>query len=77
MIIFGNKKRNLILSNFGFFRNLENRQEFDVFNRDNSLTESLFKLNLPLKTSVKEVIQLISQRIEYPAEQIIIQKPSV
>jgi len=58
------------------FRNLENRQEFDVCNRDNLRNECLFKLYLPLKTSIKEVIRLISERIEYSEQQIIIQKPS-
>ena len=59
-----------------FLRNNENRQEFDVCNRDNLRQESLFKLYLPMKTSVKEVIRLIAERIEYPQEQIILQKPS-
>ena len=55
-------------------RNNENRQEFDVCNRDNLRQESLFKLFLPLKTSVREVIRLIAERIEFSEEQIILQK---
>jgi hypothetical protein len=58
------------------FRNIENRQEFDVCNRDNPRHESLFKLYLSIKTAIKEVIRLIAERIEYSEEQIIIQKPS-
>lgn len=57
-----------------YFRNLESRQEFDICNRDSLRNECLFKLYLPLKTSIKEVIRLISERIEYSEEQIIIQK---
>jgi len=58
------------------FRNLHSRQEFDVCNRDSLRNETLFKLLLPLKTSIKELIRLIAERIEYPEEQIIIQKSS-
>jgi hypothetical protein len=58
------------------FRNLHGRQEFDVCNRDSLRNETLFKLLLPLKTSIKELIRLIAERIEYPEEQIIIQKSS-
>lgn len=58
-------------------RNNENRQEFDVCNRDNLRQESLFKLYLPLKTSVKDVIRLIAERIEFSEEQIILQKSSM
>lgn len=61
---------------FSSLRNLANRQEFDVCNRDNLTNECLFKLYLPLKTSVQEVIRLIAERIEYPEQQIIIQKPA-
>ena len=57
-------------------RNNENRQEFDVCNRDNLRHECLFKLYLPMKTTVKDVIRLIAERIEYSEEQIILQKPS-
>jgi len=60
-----------------YFRNLENRQEFDVCNRDSwRLNEVLFKLYLPMKTTIKDVIRLIAERIEYSQEQIILQKPS-
>ncbi len=59
-----------------YFRNIENRQEFDVCNRDSLRNESLFKLYLPMKTTIKEVIRLIAERIEYSQEQIVIQKPS-
>lgn len=59
-----------------FFRTNESRQEFDVCNRDNLKMDSLFKLYLPMKTAVKEVIRLIAERIEYSQEQIILQKPS-
>ncbi|CAF4297481.1 unnamed protein product [Rotaria socialis] len=59
-----------------YFRNIGNRQEFDVCNRDSLRNECLFKLYLPIKTSVKEVIRLISERIEYSHQQIILQKPS-
>jgi hypothetical protein len=78
MIIFGKRKYFyfVFFSKFNFFRNLENRQEFDVCNRDSIRTDSLFKLYLPLKTSIKEVIRLIAERIEYSEEQIIIQKSS-
>lgn len=55
---------------------MENRQEFDVCNRDSLRNETLFKLYLPIKTTVKEVIRLISERIEYSQNQIILQKPS-
>jgi len=57
-----------------FFTNRQNRQEFDVLNEDNFHNETLFKLFLPLKTPIKEVIRLISERIEYPAEQILLQR---
>jgi hypothetical protein len=57
-------------------RNNENRQEFDVCNRDNLRHECLFKLYLPMKTTVKDVIRLIAERIEYSQEQIILQKPA-
>jgi len=59
-----------------YFRNLSSRQEFDVCNRDNLRNECLFKLYLPLKISIKEVIRLIAERIEYSEQQIIIQKVS-
>ncbi|CAF0790082.1 unnamed protein product [Adineta ricciae] len=59
-----------------YFRNIENRQEFDVCNRDSLRNECLFKLYLPMKTTIKEVIRLIAERIEYSQEQIILQKPS-
>ncbi len=59
-----------------YFRNVENRQEFDVCNRDSLRNECLFKLYLPMKTTIKEVIRLIAERIEYSQQQIILQKPS-
>jgi hypothetical protein len=59
-----------------FLRNIENRQEFDVCNRDSLKNECLFKLYLPMKTTIKEVIRLIAERIEYSEQQIILQKPS-
>ena len=57
-------------------RNIENRQEFDICNRDSLKNECLFKLYLSIKTTVKEVIRLIAEHIEYPQQQIIIQRPS-
>ena len=58
------------------FSNQGTRQQFDVCNRDSHRSEILFKLLLPPKTSIKEVIRLIAERISYPEEQIIIQKTS-
>lgn len=81
-IIFGKEKSNnsfYILHKklrFVLNRNIENRQEFDVCNRDSLRNECLFKLYLPLKISIKEVIRLIAERIEYSEQQIIIQKVS-
>lgn len=66
-----------MLSSRGIFLRVRNRttcQQFDVCNRDNYRGETLFKLFLPLKTSVKDVIRLIAERIAYPEEQIVIQK---
>lgn len=59
-----------------YIRNIENRQEFDVCNRDSLNNECLFKLYLPMKTTIKDIIRLIAERIEYSQEQIILQKPS-
>jgi hypothetical protein len=81
-IIFGKEKSNnsfyILHKKLGFVlnRNIENRQEFDVCNRDSLRNECLFKLYLPMKTTIKEVIRLISERIEYSQQQIILQKPS-
>lgn len=61
---------------FPFCRNIENRQEFDVCNRDSLRNDCLFKLYLPMKTNIREVIRLIADRIEYSQQQIILQKPS-
>ncbi|UJR25412.1 hypothetical protein I4U23_006759 [Adineta vaga] len=57
-----------------YLRNLVDRQEFDVYNRDSLHNEYLFKLFLPMKTSIKDVIRLIAERIEYPEQQIVVQK---
>ncbi|CAF1194604.1 unnamed protein product [Adineta ricciae] len=59
-----------------YLRNLLHRQEFDVYNCDNTQNECLFKLYLPMKTSIKTAIRAIAERIEYPEQQIIIQKCS-
>ncbi len=81
-IIFGKEKLNnsfYILHKklrFVLNRNIENRQEFDVCNRDSLRNDCLFKLYLPMKTTIKEVIRLIAERIEYSQQQIILQKPS-
>ncbi|CAF4419895.1 unnamed protein product, partial [Adineta steineri] len=69
-------KENSLTTVDDYLRNLSSRQEFDVYNRDSLRNECLFKLFLPLKTSIKHVIQLIAERIEYSEEQIIIQKSS-
>ncbi|CAF2363743.1 unnamed protein product [Rotaria sp. Silwood2] len=69
-----NEKYSLTLDDY--FQNLFNRQEFHFCNRDNLRNECLFKLYLPLETSIKEAIRLIAERINYPEEQIIIQKSS-
>ncbi len=78
-IIFGKKEFYFYWVKIDFFfvwRNIENRQEFDVCNRDSLRNECLFKLYLPMKTTIKEVIRLIAERIEYSQQQIILQKPS-
>ena len=59
-----------------FARSRATCQLFDVCNRDSHRSETLFKLSLPVKTPVKEVIRLIAERIAYPEEQIVIQKTS-
>ncbi|CAF0851576.1 unnamed protein product [Adineta steineri] len=69
-------KENSLTTVDDYLRNLSSRQEFDVYNRDSLRNECLFKLFLPLKTSIKHVIQLIAERIEYSEDQIIIQKSS-
>ncbi|CAF0809444.1 unnamed protein product [Rotaria sp. Silwood1] len=67
-----NEKCTLTLDDY--FQSLFSRQEFHVCNRDNLRNECLFKLYLSLETSIKEVIRLIAERINYPEQQIIIQK---
>ncbi|CAF1189871.1 unnamed protein product [Rotaria sordida] len=69
-----NEKCSLTLDDY--FQNLFSRQEFHVCNRDNLRNECLLKLYLPLETSIKEVIRLIAERINYPEQQVIIQKSS-
>ncbi|CAF2151409.1 unnamed protein product [Rotaria magnacalcarata] len=57
-----------------YFQNFSNRQEFYFLNLDNLRNDYLFKLYLPMETSIKEIIRLIAERINYPEQQIIVQK---
>lgn len=55
-------------------RNFQGRHEFDIYNRDSAQNECLFQLYVPLKTTIKDVIRAIAERIDYPADQIVIHK---
>ncbi|CAF1020499.1 unnamed protein product, partial [Didymodactylos carnosus] len=60
-----------------YLKSLENRQKFSIINRDNPRNEILFELFLPSKTLIKDLIQLIAERIEYDKEKLVIFRPTI